>query len=273
MPHLHFCPMSHSMCIFYHMACVHFLIHATPAFLTTRHTCTSYHSPNLHFLPYATPAFLTTRLTCIFLPHGPCTFLTTGHTCISYPTSHLHFLPHATPAFLPHATPAFLQNASHLDFLPHASPKFLPDATYTWVSYPNANCPFLPPLIPWAFFTTSCHNCIAYHTPHVNSYHMPHTLVSYQLPIVHSESLSSLEHFLPQQCHRCFSYRMPNVLILTHVKRKTFAPGGLSRLTNSALVYEPTEYSCACTCTWSSNKLWRSDSIFNLCYALLAHGL
>jgi hypothetical protein len=50
----------------------------------------------------------------------------------------------------------------------------------------------------------------------------------------------------------------------------------LSLLTNSAIVYEPkcggggcgvsaNEYNCA-VCTWSQNKLWRSNSIFNLCH-------
>jgi hypothetical protein len=51
----------------------------------------------------------------------------------------------------------------------------------------------------------------------------------------------------------------------------------LSLLTNSSLVYESkcggigvlpglNEYSCGHHVTWSPNKLWRSTSLFNLCF-------
>ncbi len=75
-----------------------------------------------------------------------------------------------------------------------------------------------------------------------------------------------------------------------HVSMSLLYPGGymtcrLSLLTNSAprirvqmrgggsCGVSANEYSCAHHVTWSTNKHWRSTSIFNLCFYPLIHGI
>ncbi len=175
MSHLHFCRMPHSKCIFYHMTHVHFLPHAALAFLTTRHTRISYRSHTCISAPWLTA----------------CAFFTTWHMC----------LPHATPAFLPHA--------SHVHFcLPHGTCAFL-TTRHTLILLTKSHIRqfliqmpivhFCRPSSLGHFLPQQCHICIAYHTQHVNSYHMPHILEFLtQMPMVHFCSLSSLGHFLLQ---------------------------------------------------------------------------
>ncbi len=80
---------------------------------------------------------------------------------------------------------------------------------------------------------------------------------------------------------------LPSILhvrLVPSVRRRDLFKQGVTRrcrlswLTNSALVYRvqmrgdsgvsANEYSCAHHVTWSQNKLWISNSIFNLCFSV-----
>ncbi len=150
--------------------------------------------------------------------------------------------------FLPHVTPAFLPHASHGHFLQHGTCAFLPHATRKF--------------LPYATYVSFLHKC--------------------------QWSISAVYNHLSNYYHRCISYRMPNLLLLKHVKRKTFASGGHPEMLPILADQWPiapsymspnageggggcgvsaNEYSCVWT--WCPNTLWGSNSIFNLCYTHL----